>query len=668
MGYQLYLEPKIDEKGNVENQIAQYQPDDRTKERLASLREAFLVADKIRNYPFREFGYKSLEDKITELQDRFINFVEPIDDSDPSVAWRANTVRPLTRNKVLEVAAFITANLMYPRVAATNKKNKESKAFSALMEDIMQWANDLSDYEMQILFSVLGILVFPGAIMEEGYVEYERDFKIINEDGGYDIKKMVDEIYSGFQCETVPLEEIYIADAYAGKNIQKQPFVIRRRINSYADASIKYADNENFKKYVRPGIRYFFDGVSTVYETQENSIDETQVEEVIYYCRIADLELRIVNGVLMDDPDRPLQREDKLYPFAFSGYGLYDSGKFFYYKSMVDDLGPDQDAADRFINYLLDGTALQAMPSYALYGDDVIDRGVMVPGAITPLNQGTTMQNISPQGNLGNVASVLGNIEMNAASSSKQNVTQKDMTAYQTSRIEEEIKVKLGLFGRFLASLVDQFGNLRLPTIVTYITMPQVAEISNPNTALEYATITVKKKDKSQMDKIIQIDEDVPYQPEDVTQEETEEINDKVMKMSLDLLVEGKEEGKEIIKVNPKAIRNLKYQCRISPDTLFRKSEDAQRAFALEFYDRAMLHPQSKKDSLLSLLVEQYEPGQEDKYIEKAMAMPQQGLPQGGQQGGTIMPEQNKGANEVIRALGAPPEVRKPKGAPEMII
>lgn len=668
MGYQLYLEPKIDEKGNIENQVAQYQPNDKTKERLASLREAFLVADKIRNYPYREFGYKSLEDKITELQDRFINFVEPIDESDPSVAWRANTVRPLTRNKVLEVAAFITANLMYPRVVAVNKKNKESKAFSTLMEDVMQWANELSDYEMQTLFSVLGMLVFPGTFIEEGYVEYERDFKIIKEDGTFDIKKLVDEVYSGFHCETVPLEEIYIADAYAGKNIQRQPFIIRRRIISFADASIKYADNKNFEKYVRPGIRYFFDGVSTVYETQDNAINETQVEEITYYCRIADLELRIVNGVLMDDPDRPLQREDKKYPLAFSGYGLYDSGKFFYYKSMVDDLGPDQDAADKLINYLLDGTALQAIPSYALFGDDVIDRGVMIPGAITPLNQGTQLQNISPQGNLGLVSNVLQGIENNAASSSKQTVTQRDMTAYQTSRIEEEIKVKLGLFGRFLASLVKQFGDLRLPTIVSHLTMPKIAEISNSDAALEYATIVVKKSDKGLKDKVIMIDEDVPYDIENANEEEMQEVRDKYAKMSLDLLVEGSKEDKELIKVNPKAIRKLKYQCRISPDTLFRKSEDAQRAFALEFYDRAMLHPNSKKDSLLSLLVEQYEPGQEDKYIDKAMSMPQQGQPQQGGQGETMIPEQSKGANEIVRALGTPPKVREPKGSPEMII
>jgi len=643
--YKLSLTPVIDQKGNVLDTLSTYQPSKEVKDRLSEIRDILVQADRVRHYPYREFGYIDLETKMNNQQSRFINLVEPIDTSDVSTAWRANTIRPLTRNKVLEVASYVTANIMYPRVVAQNRKNDVDKTHSSIMEDAMQWSNEQSGYDMSLLYSVLGMLVFPGTILYEGYVDYKRDFKVIKEDGTFDVKKLTDEVFSGYQCDTIPLDEIYFGDAYAGKNVQKQPFIIHKRIISYESAVIKYGDNKDFKDYVRAGVRIFSDTSNTYYQQQEMSFNDNSVEELTVYSRISDLELRIVNGVLMDKPDRPLQREDKLYPFAMSGYGLYDSGQFIYWMSMVDDLSPDQDAADMLINYILDGTYLQMMPPMALYGDDVIDRTIMVPGLTTSLALGSELKNIGPQGNIGLGMNVLQGIENNASQSSKQNVTQQDMTAYQTSRIEEEIKVKLGHFGKFLAYLVVQFGNLRLPTIVEHMTMPQLGEVSDTDTSLKYASILIRKKGGSQESQI-EISEDIPY---------GEKEQDKVLEKSLDLLKREKTTGKTIIQVNPQAIRDLKYTCHINADTIFKKSEDAERAFALEFYDRGVMSPLANQKSMFELLVEQFRPGQEDKFIQEpqvAPVSPDAEVPQGA------------GANRLVQQLGGAPNVNTPKPIP----
>jgi len=363
---------------------------------------------------------------------------------------------------------------------------------------------------------------------------------------------MVDSVYSGFQCEVIPLDELYILDAYAGKNIQKQSAIIHRRIISYASAKIKYGHIKDFNEYVQAGLRIFSNSSNTFYAQQEESFNQDQVEEITVYSRISDLEIRIVNGVMMDDPDRPLQRKDKLYPFASSGYGLYDSGQFFYWKSMVDDLSPSQDQADMTINYILDGMYLQAMPVTAIYGDDVIDRSVMIPGNVVTLSQGSKLDTISPQGNTGLAMNVLTSLENNINESSKQDIPNKDITAYQSSLIAQEIKTKLGLFGKFLANLIVQFGNLRLPTIVEHITTPQIGELSTADNALKYAKIIVSKKtDSGEESREIEISDDVPYGDEEIQVTEGQTPEDNLLQESIQLLIKENDGYNNDIQTSP---------------------------------------------------------------------------------------------------------------------
>ena len=94
--------------------------------------------------------------------------------------------------------------------------------------------------------------------------------------------------------------------------------------------------NQNFKDYVRPGLQVVFDeGTDLFYQQFDEELRKNLVEEVIYYDRTQDLQLIMVNGVLLTDPDHPNPRLDKRYPFIKGGYELIDEGKFFYYFSIV---------------------------------------------------------------------------------------------------------------------------------------------------------------------------------------------------------------------------------------------------------------------------------------------------------------------------------------------
>ena len=48
----------------------------------------------------------------------------------------------------------------------------------------------------------------------------------------------------------------------------------------------------------------------------------------------------------------------------------------------------------------------------------------------------------------------------------------------------------------------------------------------------------------------------------------------------------------EIYKVNPELFRDLSYMCCVTPDVLNPRSEDLERAYNLETFDRMVMHPE----------------------------------------------------------------------------
>lgn len=616
--YNLVVEPIVDAKGNNLDPLAVYQPDERTKKRLEGVRKDLVKAQQIRHYSFRVFNYRDVSQYADDCQDRFVNFIEDLTEGDPEQDWRANTVRPMTRNKVIEVAAYVTTRTMYPRVLAQNEKSEVDRTSATVMEDLMRWTNDQSDYDKNFLYAVISMLVFPATFFYEGYAEYSRPMKEIQPDGSWKMKEEVDETFSGYQSQVVGWDEVYPLDAYQS-DIQKQPALIWRRILDYRTAKIKYGDNEKFEKYVKPGIRYYMGQDDSIYEQEDESVGYDGVEEIIYYNRIADLELRIVNGVMMDDPDRPIQRRDKKYPFAKSGYGLFDEGKFFYNKSLVDDLKPDQDVADQLINLILDGTYLKLMPPSILYGDEDIQTGVMVPGTVHPMSRDARLEPIQMAGDVGLGVNVLGNIEGNAANSSMKDIVQpRQQTAYEISRIEEDIKTKLGLFGKMIADMVEQYGQLRINTILDKMTMPQLGQIADSDNAIAYTQILIDDIDeKSGASKLIQFTDDIPL--EGLTEDQQLAMSYDLLKQEGNSLDTG---GKTIVKVQPELFRNLKYYVKISANTIFKSSEAAERAFALELADRLAQDPLADQDARFKLLVDAYRPGEVDRFkVKEQMTM-----------------------------------------------
>jgi hypothetical protein len=170
-------------------------------------------------------------------------------------------------------------------------------------------------------------------------------------------------------------------------------------------------------------------------------------------------------------------------------------------------------------------------------------------------------------------------------------------TAYEISRIEQNAATVLGLFVQMIAQHVKDFGKLRLGDIIQYLTIAEVDKIES-NKELVYKTFLLHDKKTGGSTKTRKIKFDNTLSNEPIGPEDK-------LDMSYDVL---KEEGgigadTEIYKVNPELFRDLCYTMTVSPDVLNPRSEDLERAYNIETYDRMILNPVANQEEALRLLL-----------------------------------------------------------------
>lgn len=639
----LTVQPKINARGQITDKASEYIPNDREKVRLTQLNSEFTLASTIRNSDYEEFGggssnnALSLELYLDKMQKRYNNNI-PLATTDPKQQWRANTIRPMTRNKVISIVAHITSSILYPTVVAQNEESEEDKAMSVVMRDCVEWACEQSKYEDVFLSAIIDMCVNPAIILYQDYAKVMRKVKEIQKDGSWTMQEIVDEIYSGFVNEIVPCDELYISNIYE-PNIQKQPFLIRRQVIGFEEAKSKYGENENFEKYVRAGLRIFFsEDDQLFYEQYDDQLQERLVEEITYYNRGADLELRVINGVLLDDPDRPLQRKDKKYPFAKSFYEQFNS-RFFYGMPLVAKMMPDQDVVDTLYNMAIDGTFLQIMPPTAIFGSEEIDSSVFIPGSTTQFRDPKSrVEPIANGGNLNAGLNMLQKVE-NSAGESSQDPLQSgqqqngDRTKYEVTRLEQNARTVLGLTGKMVAHLVRDFGELLVGSIVQFVPVAEVSEIIGDDIKLRFPTIILPKTGGREKSKQIDFTKDMPKSEEEQKAMEFEMLKKEGFNPSM-----GKDSEKVLTKVNPTIFRRMKYLVKVEPDFVDRTTKFFKK---IQLYDRAIGNPLANQEAIYrDFLLGAYVPGEEDKYVMKKEDM------QGDQQG-QILNQLTKGGAQA---------------------
>lgn len=602
---------------------SQYAPTDEEKEVRAMIIRQFALGYNTMYMPRREFNDMSVIGRMTVDQMSF-NTYQPNNGEAPEGdlvnGWRSNAIRPIVRNKCISIAAHATAQLIFPKIFSYNGQSDAQEDAARVMEDLMEWSADQAKYVDTSLNSVIAALVNPASIV---YKEYGEVYRTVKREKGTDGKwipsKELDEDLSGFKDTIVPVDELFIENIYEN-DIQKQGWIIWRRVIGYDLASVKYGGFKNWK-YVKPGVQVIYnDANQAFYDVYDPNMRTEMVEEVIYFNKKMDLKLIQVNAVLLSDFDAPNPRMDKLYPFVKFGYENIDEGKFFYYKSLAFKLQQDANIINTLYPMIIDGTYLSVFPPMINIGSETIGSDVIIPGGVTTLSDpNSKLTTVGVAENLKAGMDTLMKVEESVSDSSEDPVLSGqqptgDTTAYEISRIEQNANTVLGLFVKMIAQFVRQYGRLQIGDIIQHLTIVDVDKITD-QPDLVYKSFLVKGKGKKGTKKI-EFTNEIPEEP--ITAREK-------MDKSYAVMEEEKRTGMEIYKTNPSLFRELIYKIVISPDVMHPRSDDLERAMKLELYDRAIANPTANqeavfKDFLLGAYKDIKEP---DDYISKN---PQQGM------------------------------------------
>ncbi len=604
-----------------------YKPTDEEKEIRSMVIRQFVLGYQTMYKPRREFNDMSVIGRMTIDQMSF-NTYQPNNGEAPEAdlvnGWRSNAIRPIVRNKCISIAAHATAQLIFPKVFSYNGQSEAQEDAARVMRELIEWSADQCRYSETSLNAVIASIVNPASIYYSEYGEVYRTVKKErDEKGKWKPEKMLDEDLSGFKDTPVPVDELYIENFYEN-DIQKQGWLIWRRVIGYDLASTKYGHFKNFE-YVKPGVQILYnDANQTFYESYDSNMRTESCEEVIYWNKKMDLKLVIVNGVLLTDCDNPNPRNDKLYPFVKFFYENLDEGKCFYGKSLAFKMQSDANIVNTLYPMIIDGTYLSVFPPMINLGSETIGSDVIIPGGVTQLSDPNSKLNpIVVSQNIKEGMSTLMEVEKSVSESSEEPVMQGqspggETTAYEISRLEQNANTVLGLFLKMIASYVRQYGRIRIGDILQYLTILDADKISD-DAKLVYRSFVVKGSSKTEQKKI-EFTDDIP----------DEMTEDDMMKKSYDIKAKEDDLGMEIAKVNPRLFRDLCYMLVVSPDVLHPRSDDLERAMKLELYDRAIANPRSDqekvfKDFLLGAYKDIKDP---DDYV--AQQPPQEGGQPGG--------------------------------------
>ena len=540
-------------------------------------------------------------------------------------SWKSKAIRPVVRNKVISIAAHATAHLIFPKVFAQNDQCEEDRDAATVMRDLIEWATDQSNYAKHSLYSVIDALVSPCSISYNEYSEVYRKVKREKgADGKWIVEEVCDEDLSGFQTVNVPVNELFIENIYE-EDIQKQGWLIWRKVISYSLAEAKYRKYDNFQ-YVLPGVQTIYnDANDSFYQVYDPNMRQEECEEVIYWNKSLDLKIVMVNGVMMTDADNPNPRNDKRYPFTKFGYELINT-KFFYYKSLAFKLQQDAKIVNTLYPMMIDGTYLDVIPAMFNVGGEEIGSDVIIPGAVTTLsdpNADLRSINVGNPNRLRTAQEMLKTLEESLTDTAKDTeMPSHQITAYQMSRIEQQAATNIGLFIQMFSEYVRQYGSLLMGDILQNMTIVDVDKLVD-NSELVFKTFLLPEGKGRNKSKRIKFTLDMPkgkLSKEDHLKESYKALEEQG----------GHEAKSTLYKVNPQVFRNLKFKVSLSPDVLSPMSDEVEKAFMLEEYDRAIANPlldqeEITKDFLLAAYPKSAK--DPDKYIKKADPEQVPGIP-----------------------------------------
>lgn len=613
-----------------------YQPSDEVKTLYARVQQDYQTAYTLQHRAFEEFDGMSLLQRANLDQQTFSAYVGaeylPV-----HKRWRWRGRKNTARNKLIGILAHMLAAMLFPYVRAVNERDEEDKAAAKVMAILVEDYLRRAGYEIKFLHIVLSALVNPAVVLGVEYVEAIQRIKQRLQNGEIKVLEAVDELLSGLQLNIVPIDEFLIGDFYTGE-LQAQPFLVRVRRISWDNARAIYGNHPDFK-YVRAGMtRVVMAGQEgqTLFDIDWTEADPDFVQEITVYYRQEDLQVCFIGGVFMGNAENvynsnPFQHRRlalihdewisiPVYPFAKSGFEPLDpTGRFFYYKSGAFKEYWDDQSQNFMQRMLLDGTALDVIKPIFGTGIAKMDTTVMIPGAFIGMPPGANVVPYSASPNLAAAYEAIAQAKADMSESTQDKIMQgaveQNVTAYATSKAEQNARIFLGVFGLMTAKLIQDLGELTMDCIIQHATVGELDSKVPDGIARKFKTHISKGKErgKNVTNRVIFTDK---YTGRYVSEEEK-------TKIEWDLYDQagGEDSDQRIHEVNPYLFARNRYSMWVDADQIVSKSmgTDQQRsAMALQIMTSPAVAPYVEMQNVVEdFAIEPFADGQPDRYLKK---------------------------------------------------
>lgn len=611
--------------------ISSYQPSQDVVDFTAQVKKDYAEGVDILNRPYIELNNRSVIEDENRGQLMFNSFVEEsVQDVNQEWEWRGT--RGIARNKGIAMHAQLTANYLLPLYIAQNEDDEVDMEFSEVMRDLAEWLAQPtnSDYQQSFVQIVFGMLANPVTYLGAEY--YEVFQKIIEKrEQGYSVQYVIDEVLSGYQAPIWSASQILITNAYE-RNIQKQRRIIKRRWVERQELEAKYGEHPNWG-HVQVGIRSIYNEEDGLFYDVKDDEHPNLVAEEICLTRRDDNEVPFINGIYMGNDnieDNPIKHRDNLNrpkynvtPFGYNRIGEH----FFFYKSMMNVVGWDNDLYDAMSEVVMNGAFLEQNPPIAVYGTDQIDSSINFPGAVVAFEQtDVEAKPIFPPKNFIAGFNVLRETEKSITDSSLNETLSGQLPdasqkAFNVAQAQANAKKILSGTAKSLEQSMLQYGDLMKDLIINHITIPQVEELTSGAMKLKYRQFLLEGKegDKKTVNKRIKFDESLMGRT--LSKKEKQKME---LKMLED--IDYPDGNEELTKVNPELFAKCKYLTKIDLEVMFSKNQEFMQPLLTNLYGMLANDPRVEGGLLLRKLMRSYFQSDGDKLVKDEPQM-QPGAP-----------------------------------------
>ena len=582
------------------------------------IKKDYQIGIEIQQRPFREFNDLSLLQRMDTDQKIYNIWVEQAS-ANPDDAWRWPGVRPMTHNKVLAMASHFIATTLFPGVFAQNDKDEQDKLAAEVMKYIIEWNIRNSDYELSYMFVVISALINPVAYLQAEFLQTFQTIKKKLDNGEITTEKAVDDTMSGFKANSIPADEILIANPYQ-YYVQKQRFLIRRHFRDYDELKVIYGKHENWK-YITPGVKVFYNEADNTFYDQTDNELQTLGEEIIYYNRLEDAEIPFINGIYFGKSNiqaniirhRDTEGRPK-YNIAKLIFQPVDSKRFFYGRSLVMNNEQDQNLLNKMWRMTMDGTFLKLFKPLIGIGTGKLDANIVYPGSTTNIGPEAKIQPLDIGSELNAGINAIGLIEKSIDEGSVSKIMEGQInpearTKWELQRSEANARIQLSIFGRMLIQFVKDFGGLMIDVILQHQTVGEIKEMLAGNEAMRFPVFLLPDQieDGKKITRKIRFNQSLMGRTM---------TDDEQLKESFRIMKEEGEDSK-IYEINPDIFPKLKFMITIEPDALEPKNRDMEEARAIRAYNLMRQDPLFNQKEVAGDLAEALKKGESDKFLIK---------------------------------------------------